>query len=65
MELTYDNVIKWFDDYFDAFNVNEGDPDRAQRMREYFVPDLELVTAQSARGVGSLQITDLTAFDWC
>ena len=41
MELTYDNVIKWFDDYFDAFNVNEGDPDRAQRMREYFVPDLE------------------------
>lgn len=41
MELTYDNVIKWFDDYFNAFNENEGNPETAQNMRQYFMPDLE------------------------
>ena len=41
MELTYDNVIKWFDDYFNAFNENEGNHETAQNMRQYFTPDLE------------------------
>jgi hypothetical protein len=41
MELTYDNVIKWFDEYFNAFNKNEGNAETAQNMRQYFMPDLE------------------------
>jgi len=41
MELTYDNVTKWFDDYFKAFNDNEGNPETAKNMRQYFMPDLE------------------------
>ena len=41
MELTHDNVIKWFDEYFNAFNENEGNPETARNMRKYFVPELE------------------------
>ena len=41
MELTYDNVIKWFDDYFNAFNENEGNPETAPDMEKYFDPELE------------------------
>ena len=41
MELTYDNVIKWFDDYFAAFNEYEGNPETAKNMAKYFVPELE------------------------
>lgn len=41
MEFTYENVVKWFNDYFDAFNKNEGNPETVQYMRKYFTPDLE------------------------
>jgi hypothetical protein len=48
MELTYDNVIKWFDAYFQAFNDNEGNPQTAENMRQYFMPDLEFYSYNMA-----------------
>jgi hypothetical protein len=48
MELTYDNVIKWFNAYFQAFNDNEGNPQTAENMRQYFMPDLEFYSYNMA-----------------
>ena len=41
MEFTYENTVKWFDDYFKAFNKYAGDPETVPNMEKYFTPDLE------------------------
>lgn len=41
MELTYDNMLKYMKDYFDAFNKYGHDPETIDRMNDYFAPDLE------------------------
>jgi hypothetical protein len=41
MQITYDNIVKWFDAYFDAFNKNAGPLKTSQTMKKYFTPDLE------------------------
>ena len=41
MELTYDNIAKWFDAYYDAFNKNAGPLKTVPNMERYFAPDLE------------------------
>ncbi len=41
MEITYDNIVKWFDAYFDTFNKNAGPLKTVPKMKEYFTPDLE------------------------
>ena len=41
MEFTYDNVKTWFDNYFQTFNENEGNPETVPNMRKFFTPDLE------------------------
>jgi len=41
MEVTYDNVLKWFDDYFKAFNKYAGPLKTVPNMEKYFTPDLE------------------------
>ncbi len=42
MELTYENVSKWFDVYFEDVHKNQGDLETVPRLRKYFDPDLEL-----------------------
>ncbi len=41
MEITYDNIVKWFDAYFETFNKNAGPLKTARIMKQYFTPDLE------------------------
>ena len=41
MEFTYDNVVKWFDGYFEAFNKYAGPLKTVPNMEKYFTPDLE------------------------
>ena len=41
MELTYDNITKWFDEYYDAFNKNAGPLETSPNMGKYFAPELE------------------------
>jgi hypothetical protein len=41
MELIYDNIMEWFDNYFEAFNKNAGPFKTVPNMEKYFTPDLE------------------------
>ena len=41
MELTYDNIAKWFDEYYQAFNTCTGPLESPSRMERYFAPELE------------------------
>ncbi|MCE5253988.1 MAG: hypothetical protein LLG45_07275 [Actinomycetia bacterium] len=39
MKLTYDEMLAWIKEYFDAFNLYGQDPDEIHRMDEYFSKD--------------------------
>jgi hypothetical protein len=41
MELTYDNIVKWFNEYYAAFDKNAGPLETVPNMEKYFAPDLE------------------------
>jgi hypothetical protein len=41
MDITYDNLVKWFNEYFKAFNKNSGPLETVPNMRKYFAPELE------------------------
>jgi len=40
MELTYDNILKWIEEYFETYSTYGQNPETADRMKDYFVPDL-------------------------
>ena len=41
MELTYENIVKWFDEYYAAFDKNAGPLKTVPNMEKYFAADLE------------------------
>jgi hypothetical protein len=41
MEITYDNITKWFDEYYQAFNRYAGPLETVPNMEKYFAPELE------------------------
>jgi hypothetical protein len=41
MEVTYDNIVKWFDAYYEDFNKSSGPLKTAQNMEKYFTMDLQ------------------------
>jgi hypothetical protein len=41
MKPTYDNIVKWFESYFQAFNKNAGPLKTVPNMEKYFTPDLQ------------------------
>lgn len=41
MEITYDNLVRWFDEYYEAFNKNAGPLETVPNMEKYFAPELE------------------------
>ena len=43
MELVYDNIVNWMKDYFKVYSTYGQDPKTAQRMNDYFTPDLEFI----------------------
>jgi hypothetical protein len=44
MEFTHENIRKWLEEYFQAFNRNNGDPKTVPNMEKYFTPDLEFIS---------------------
>ena len=44
MEFTYENIRKWFEDYFDEFNECNGDPEKVPNMEKYFTEDLQFIS---------------------
>jgi hypothetical protein len=43
MELTYDSIVKYMNEYFEVFNTYGQNPATIHRMDEYFAPDFEFV----------------------
>jgi len=43
MELTYENVSKWFDVYFEDVHKNQGELETVPNLAKYFSADLELM----------------------
>jgi hypothetical protein len=41
VEITYDNIMNWMKEYFQAYNAYAQNPDTVSRMCDYFAPDLE------------------------
>jgi hypothetical protein len=43
MEFTYDNIVKWMKEYFEVYSNYGQEPETADRMKEYFAPDLKFM----------------------
>ncbi len=43
MELTYENVSRWFDGYFEDVRNNQGALETVPNLKKYFTPDFELM----------------------
>jgi hypothetical protein len=43
MELTYENISKWFDAYFKDVRKNQGDLKTVPNLKKYFTSDMELM----------------------
>jgi hypothetical protein len=43
MELTYENIAKWFDAYFEDVCKSQGDLKTVPNLKKYFASDLELM----------------------
>lgn len=43
MELTYDNIQKWMKDYFETYSTYGQKPEMADRMKDFFAPDLRFI----------------------
>jgi hypothetical protein len=42
MEFTYENMVKWMDQYFADYNKYGGDPKTLPNMLKYYTPDIKL-----------------------
>ena len=43
MEVTYENILGWFDTYFEDCNKNQGPPEMVVNLKKYFTPDFEFM----------------------
>ena len=59
MELTYENIVKWFDEYYAAFNKNAGPLQTVPNMEKYFSPDLQFWPYNMANTTQPLSREDL------
>jgi hypothetical protein len=49
MELTDENVLKWFDSYFKGINKNQGDLETVPNLKKYFTSEIEFLMYTSPR----------------
>ena len=40
MELTYESMLRWMKEYFNAYNAYAQNPKTVQKMCDYFAPDM-------------------------
>lgn len=50
MELTYDNIQKWMKEYFETYSTYGQKPETADRMKDFFAPDLRFIPYIAAIG---------------
>lgn len=43
MSITYDDIVKWMNEYFQTYSTYGQVPDTADRMEHYFAPDLRFI----------------------
>ena len=43
MEFTYENIMKWFEGYFEEVRKSQGTLDTVPNLKRFFAPDLELM----------------------
>ena len=43
MEVTYENMLKWFDVYFEDVNNNQGPLEKVVNLKKYFTSDFEFM----------------------
>jgi len=43
MKLTYDDILKWMKEYFEVYSTYGQDSKTADRMNDYFAPDLRFI----------------------
>jgi hypothetical protein len=49
MELTRENVLKWFEGYFKDINKNQGDLETVPNLKKYFTTEIEFLMYTSPR----------------
>jgi hypothetical protein len=43
VELKYDNILKWMTEYFQVYSTYGQAPETADRMKDYFAPELRFI----------------------
>ena len=62
MKPTYDDIVEWMKDYFDAYNAYAQNPETVHRMSDYFTGDVRFVPYISAFGGPENAITSRNDF---
>ena len=62
MKPAYDDIVRWMNDYFAAYNAYAQNPGTVKRMSEYFTPDVRFVPYISAFGGPENAITSRDDF---
>lgn len=62
MELTYDSIVKWMEDYFKAYNAYAQNPETVDRMCDYFTPDVNFIPYVDAFGGPERAVTNRDDF---
>jgi hypothetical protein len=50
MKPAYDDIVRWMEGYFEAYNAYAQNPGTVYKMSEYFTPDVRFVPYVSAFG---------------
>ena len=43
MKPTYEDIVKWMNEYFVTYNAYAQNPETVDRMGDYFTPDVKFV----------------------
>ncbi len=62
MKPTYEDMVKWMGDYFDAYNAYAQNPETVHRMSDYFAPDVHFVPYVSDFGGPGHAVTSRDEF---
>ncbi len=62
MKPTYEDMVKWMKDYFDAYNAYAQNPETVNRMSDYFTPDVHFVPYVSDFGGPEMAVTNRDDF---
>ena len=62
MKQTYEEILRWMRDYFNAYNSYAQNPETVGRMSDYFTPDVHFVPYISAFGGPENPVTNREDF---